>query len=89
VNIATDSFQLSGTTQASNTWAGQAILSLLNSSTNTWTESHVLVPNVSTSNARLGMGGGSKSLSATLDRVRITTTGTNTFDAGTINILYE
>jgi hypothetical protein len=34
--------------------------------------------------------GGSKTLSATLDRVRITTVnGTDTFDAGTINILYE
>jgi len=34
--------------------------------------------------------GGSKLLSATLDRVRITTLGgTDTFDAGTINILYE
>lgn len=33
---------------------------------------------------------GSKSLSATLDRIRITTVnGTDTFDAGTINILYE
>jgi hypothetical protein len=34
--------------------------------------------------------GGSKELSATLDRVRITTVnGTDTFDAGSINILYE
>jgi hypothetical protein len=33
---------------------------------------------------------GSKSLSGTLDRVRVTTVnGTDTFDAGTINILYE
>lgn len=33
---------------------------------------------------------GSKTLSATLDRIRITTAnGTDTFDAGTINILYE
>lgn len=33
---------------------------------------------------------GSKTTSGTLDRVRITTAGgTNTFDAGTINILYE
>jgi hypothetical protein len=33
---------------------------------------------------------GSKTLSDTLDRVRITTVnGTDTFDAGTINILYE
>jgi hypothetical protein len=34
--------------------------------------------------------GGSKTLSDTLDRVRITTVnGTDTFDAGSINILYE
>lgn len=33
---------------------------------------------------------GTKSLSATLDRIRLTTTGgTNTFDAGNINIVYE
>jgi len=33
---------------------------------------------------------GSKSLSATLDRVRITTVnGTDTFDAGSINIIYD
>jgi hypothetical protein len=35
-------------------------------------------------------GGSSKTLSSTLDRVRITTSGgTATFDAGSINILYE
>lgn len=35
-------------------------------------------------------GAGSKTLSATLDRIRITTVGgTDTFDAGSINILYE
>jgi hypothetical protein len=33
--------------------------------------------------------GGSKTLTATLDRVGITRTGTDTFDAGSINILYE
>jgi hypothetical protein len=33
---------------------------------------------------------GSKSLSGVLDRVRITTVnGTDTFDAGKINIIYE
>ena len=36
------------------------------------------------------MSGGNKTLSDTLDRVRITTVnGTDTFDAGSINILYE
>jgi hypothetical protein len=35
-------------------------------------------------------GGGNKTLSDTLDRIRITTVnGTDTFDAGSINILYE
>ena len=38
----------------------------------------------------LGYGAGDVTLSGTLDRVRITTVnGTDTFDAGTINILYE
>lgn len=40
--------------------------------------------------ARMGYGGGSISLSGALDRVRITTVGgTDTFDAGTINIMWE
>jgi hypothetical protein len=49
----------------------------------------------STSNGATGAnaastGGGSVALSGTLDRVRITTNnGTDTFDAGSINILYE
>ena len=33
--------------------------------------------------------GGTKTLSAALDRVSVTRSGTNTFDAGTINVLYE
>jgi len=43
------------------------------------------------SNASLtGQTGGVKTLSGTLDRIRITTVGgTDTFDAGSINILYE
>lgn len=51
---------------------------------------------MSTSNSQQGatvascFANTSKTLSATLDRVRITTVnGTDTFDAGTINILYE
>lgn len=42
------------------------------------------------SSANAFIGAGSKTLSATLDRVRITTVnGTDTFDAGTINLLWE
>jgi hypothetical protein len=34
-------------------------------------------------------GGGSVTLSGTLDRVRLTTVGADTFDAGSVNIMYE
>ena len=37
----------------------------------------------------IGYGSGSISLAATLDRVRISTSSPDTFDAGSINILYE
>lgn len=44
----------------------------------------------STNVATANIIGGSKTLSGTLDRVRITTVnGTDTFDAGSVNILYE
>ena len=56
-----------------------------NISGNTWIASGLLFGN--NYNVQIA---GEKTLSATLDRVRITTTnGTDTFDAGTINILYE
>ena len=66
---------------------GNMIVTLIDSSTNTWAFSSVMSSSVAALNS---MGGGSKSLSATLTQVRITTVGgTDTFDAGTINILYE
>ena len=78
--------QVSGSTHV---MQGQIILSLLSSSTNTWTCLGSLG----------GSGGGAgyiystcgaKSLAATLDRVRLTTVnGTDAFDAGSVNIMYE
>jgi hypothetical protein len=64
---------------------GSYILSRLDG--NTW----VGQGNIHDSNYTLGAQcAGAKTLSATLDRVRITTVnGTDAFDAGTINILYE
>jgi hypothetical protein len=54
---------------------------------NTWVGNGVLGRSDTT---RSTYTAGSKTLSATLDRVRITTVnGTDTFDAGSINILYE
>lgn len=53
---------------------------------NTWIESHAIGAQISNNS----VGGGSITLSGTLDRVRITTVnGTDTFDAGSINIMYE
>jgi len=59
------------------------------SGSNLWTSSHALYLSQSGTNYFIG-GGGSITLGGTLDRVRITTVGgTDTFDAGSINILYE
>jgi hypothetical protein len=60
---------------------------IANLSGNTWTIFGAIGQSTS---ATMNLTAGSKELSATLDRVRITTvSGTETFDAGSINILYE
>lgn len=73
------------TSQASNTISG--IMTIILFDTNAWVSSH------STKNSTSGTvngGGNVTNIGGTLDRVRITTVnGTDTFDAGTINILYE
>lgn len=66
---------------------GTLTLTLLDSATNTWSCFGIVSRSDS---ARSGVVSGSKATSAALDRVRITTVnGTDTFDAGSINILYE
>ena len=68
---------------ATNTVSGSVVVNLLGS--NTYVENSILA---SPSNV-VYIGGGSVTLSGTLDRVRITTTnGTDTFDAGSINLLW-
>jgi hypothetical protein len=71
---------------ASITRSGVIACNLL--SGNTWvaTQNLVIVDGV---NAIVNVGSGVVTLSGTLDRVRITANGTDTFDAGTINIAYE
>jgi hypothetical protein len=74
-----------------NNWAAAALAHgafvIQNISGNNWTCSGFICNSVSVGTFFCG---GSKTLSDTLDRVRITTAnGTDTFDAGTINILYE
>lgn len=71
------------------TGSGIANISLLNSSTNTWAIQSTIARHDSGNNF-MHVAGGTKSLASTLTTIRITTVGgTNTFDAGTINILYE
>jgi hypothetical protein len=72
---------------ASGSYSGVVIMHLIDASTNTWAVS----VNVSQTNGEVAYyGGGTKSLSAVLDRIRITTEGgTNTFDLGNVNITYE
>lgn len=66
---------------------GAVVISLLNASTNTWVANGTLY---AASNLDYSLIiAGSKSLSATLDRVQFTSTGGTTFDAGSINIMYE
>jgi hypothetical protein len=53
---------------------------------NIWAGSHV----ITASTTYISSGGGSNTLSGVLDRIRLTTgNGTDTFDAGSVNILYE
>ena len=71
---------------AAQTNNGKVVLSLENSSAFTWTSSG----NVLLTGNGVAVSGGSKSLSAELTQVRITTVnGTDAFDAGAINVSYN
>jgi hypothetical protein len=85
---STAGFPISGSWSASVLFSGIVTLALQDAATNTWTAS---VAGGRTDASGAFSGGGYKALSATLDRIRLTTAGgVNTFDAGTtINILYE
>jgi len=77
-------FILYGIAVNTNTFQGMVILA--NLSGNVWVQNG----NMTDNQQRNSSSAGSKTLSDTLDRVRITTVGgTDTFDAGSINIMYE
>ncbi len=72
---------------ATEVYSGSIVLSLEDSAAFTWVSSSNTYDVTGTN---VAMGAGHKSLSAELDRVRITSTGTpDDFDAGAINIQYE
>lgn len=75
------------TGNASTVLSGTMVLSLLNSATNLWAASSVAAR---TDNNAMYVSAGSKAIAAVLGVVRITTVnGTDTFDAGSINIMWE
>jgi hypothetical protein len=79
-------FSLAPSSTAAATANGLYTIALMDSATNLWSISG----NAYQTGHSMSLCGGSKPLSATLDRLRITTSnGTDTFDAGSINILYE
>jgi len=88
LNSTTTGFLISGQTNAAAySYTGIYTLCLIDTS-NTWVMSGW--SSTSDTTARCFFGSGAKQTSATLDRIRLTTAnGTDTFDAGSINILYE
>jgi len=85
---ATSGFILVGAGSIAATFSMFGSFVLTNISGNTWVQAGILSNTVGT--ATSSASAGSLALSGTLDRVRITTVGsTDTFDAGSINILYE
>jgi hypothetical protein len=81
---STAGYILTAAAGAANTSAGSLVITLLGS--NLWVSSSVLARQ----DGYASSAGGTVTLSGTLDRLRITTVnGTDTFDAGSINILYE
>lgn len=71
---------------ASANLTGHMVITLLNT-TNTWVSSHQAAINLPGPGV---VGGASLALGGTLDRIRITSvSGTDTFDAGAINIMWE
>jgi hypothetical protein len=64
----------------------RGIATIINFNSNTW----VISSYASQASGASAAATGTKTLSGTLDRIRITTVnGTDTFDAGSINIMYE
>ena len=85
-NSFTTGFPMVSSSAASsaNTLTGRIEFSII--SGNIWVASGA----ISSSSYLVGIAAGSKSLSGVLDRIRLTTVnGTDAFDAGSVNILYE
>lgn len=85
--IDTGGFSLTSAITSASISSGIATFILMDASTNLWAYS----ANLGYSNAAgASYAGGSKALAGTLSRLKLTTVnGTDTFDVGSVNILYE
>lgn len=86
--LFTTGFEYSGNLQtAARVYHGAMTLTLQNRSTNTWAGTSIVGLS---DGGSVGIMGGSKSTASTVTQLRVTfVNGTDTFDAGSINILYE
>mgnify|MGYP001589971041 CR=1 FL=1 len=85
---STTQFPINSATVAAETYTGMATLALIDPANNTW----VLTGHLASSNATpvAHFSTGAKNLSAPLDRVHLLSAGgTDTFDGGQFNILYQ
>jgi len=80
---STSGYVITTAAGAANNQTGSLVLTLIGS--NTWIASSILARQ----DGYVNSSSGSVTLSGTLDRVRITSVTPDTFDAGSINILYE
>jgi hypothetical protein len=102
VNTAVVRGGYAGAVGANNTPTSGFVLQYYSTSSNDSVSGHLILTNISGNiwigSGVIGAGGsnvdvwsiaGTKTLSATLDRVRLTTIAAATFDAGSVNIMYE
>ena len=82
---STAGFIMNDIRNAASIVSGTMTLALSNASTYSWIESHMAKGSTSASCT----GGGQKSLSAELTQLQVTRTGSDAFDAGAINIMYQ
>lgn len=84
--LVTSGFPIGGVVLASSAYGGTLTITKL--SGNTWVANGGIGSSDSTSSGG-GVGFGNVTLSGDLDRLRLTAGGGNTFDAGTVNIMWE
>lgn len=90
-STATNGILLGGSNGAGAALTYSTVLTLVNISSNTWVASTCGgCTNFSASYGPIFGGGATPNLSGSLDRIRLTTTtGTDLFDAGSVNIMWE